>query len=67
MNILQELDILNNSLSDFGLCPSDWLVIKEDSCVYKIENKEEPHFFFRGKVKFENGRKKWRSIRLAGL
>lgn len=67
MNNLQELDVLNSSLSDYGLCPTEWQIIEEEDWLYKIQNKEEPHFFFRGKIKYVNGHKKWRSIRLAGL
>lgn len=67
MNILQDLDTLSNSLSEFGLCPTEWHIIEEDHYIYKIENKKEPHFYFQGKIKFENGHKKWRSIHLAGL
>ena len=67
MNTFQELEALKNSLSDYGLCPTEWLIIEEEVCNYKIENKEEPLFFFRGKIKLENGLKKWGAIRLAGL
>lgn len=67
MNIFTELESLNRSLSDFGLCPSDWIVTEEESHVYKIENIEEPHFYFRGNIKLENGLKKWGAISLAGL
>lgn len=63
----QELDLLNSSLSDYGLCPKEWHIIKEDSIDYRIANKTEPDFFFRGRVKYEKGRKKWTSIQLAGL
>jgi hypothetical protein len=62
-----DLNLLNNSLSEYGLKPKEWHIIKEDGVSYKILNKTEPDFFFRGKIKYENGRKKWGSIRLAGL
>lgn len=67
MKILQELSVLNKSLSEFGLCPTDWTIIEEDVHIYKIENNEEPDFYFRGSVKFENGRKIWGSIQLVGF
>ena len=63
----QNLDLLNNSLASYGLRPTEWQLIKEDGTGYKIANKMEPSFFFRGKTKYENGRKKWSSIYLAGL
>ena len=63
----QSTNALISGLSDYGLCPAEWLVTKEHGTVYKIENLLEPGFFFRGKVKFENGRKKWISIHLAGI
>ena len=63
----QELSTLNSSLADFGLAPDEWYLIKEDSLSYKITNKYEPNFFFRGRIQFSNGRKKWGSIYLISL
>ncbi len=63
----QELSLLGNSLADFGLSPEEWLIIKEDSLSYKITNKCEPSFYFRGRIQFRNGRREWSSIHLAGL
>ncbi|MEK6627615.1 MAG: hypothetical protein AABY53_03230 [Bdellovibrionota bacterium] len=63
----QELILLSNSLSDFGLSPTEWCLMKEDCTSYKITNKIEPNFFFRGQIQFKNGRKRWGSIQLAGL
>jgi hypothetical protein len=62
-----DLNLLNNSLSEYGLKPNEWNIIKENCGHYKILNKTEPDFFFRGKIKYEKGRKKWGSIQLAGL
>ncbi len=62
-----DLNLLNNSLSEYGLKPNEWNIIKENGGSYKIFNKTEPDFFFRGKIKYEKGRKKWGSIQLAGL
>ena len=63
----QELIFLSNSLADFGLSPAEWQLVKEDSTSYRIANKAEPNFFFRGRTLFSRGRKKWSSIQLAGL
>ena len=63
----QELSLLSNDLSNYGLCPIEWFLIQEDSVSYKIANKQEPGFYFRGRIQFKNGRKKWSSIHLAGL
>ena len=62
-----DLALLNNSLSDYGLQPQDWQLIKKNHELYKITHKTEPDFFFIGKIKYEKGRKEWRSIQLAGL
>ena len=67
MGMLAELESLKQGLSDFGLCPLDWLVTEEDGQFYKIENIEEPYFYFKGSIKFENGCKKWNAISLVGL
>lgn len=62
-----DLDLLSNSLSGYGLQPTEWQLIKENPNRYKITNKSEPNFFFIGKIKYEKGRKEWHSIYLAGL
>lgn len=67
MNNLWDIEILKNGLAEFGLCPDDWNVSKENGLFYKIENIDEPHFFFKGYIKLENGYTKWDTIRLAGL
>lgn len=64
---LIETSSLNKDLSDFGLKPNDWYLIQEDGLIYRIENKNEPTFFFKGRVHFRKGKKKWRSIYLAGI
>lgn len=63
----QELTQLINSLSNYGLSPADWCLMKIDSMNYRIANKTEPNFFFKGQIQFINGRKRWSSIQLAGL
>lgn len=67
MNVATELESLNESLSDFGLCPAEWTITEEDTFLFKIENIEEPQFYFKGNIKVEDGRRKWGSISLAGL
>gem|GEM_PF-1159825 len=63
----QELASLSKSLSEYGLSPAEWELIKEDRVNYKIANKYEPKFFFRGRIQFRRGRKIWGSIQLAGI
>lgn len=67
MSMIAEIETLIESLADFGLCPAEWIITEQESLIYKIQNKEEPQFFFRGSISFENGCKKWSSICLAGL
>lgn len=70
MNVVkkeQDLTSLNKGLSEYGLSPTDWQISKVVGIHYKIVHKNEPEFFFHGKVKFKNGRKKWGSIQLAGI
>lgn len=67
MSLIAEIEPLIESLAEFGLCPAEWIVTEQDSQIYRIQNKKEPQFYFKGNVSFENGRKKWGSIFLAGL
>lgn len=67
MSMITEVETLVESLAEFGLCPTEWVITQQESLIYKIQNKEEPQFFFKGNISFENGRKKWGSICLAGL
>ena len=63
----QEQNTLTKSLSDYGLSPSDWHIKHQEGNIYRIENKDEPHFFFRGTVHKKKGRREWGSISLSGL
>ncbi len=67
MKMAAELESLIESLSDFGLCPSEWIITEQESQIYRIENREEPQFFFKGNIRLEAGRIKWNTIFLAGL
>lgn len=62
-----ELTVLAKSLSQFGLRPIDWKLSKKSEDCVKIENKEEPSFYFIGKLKLEDGQTKWNTIQLASL
>ena len=62
-----ELTVLAKNLSEFGLRPIDWKLSKKSDDSVKIENKEEPSFYFIGKLKSEEGQPKWTSIQLASL
>lgn len=62
-----DLKTLSRSLSEFGLQPYDWVLIKNSNSQIKIQHKEEPSFYFIGKVTLEKGQKKWNSIHLASL
>lgn len=53
---------LNQSLQQFGLCPKDWTLKKQSDQKYAIINKDDPDFFFIGKIKTET--KNWEFIQL---
>ncbi|MBC7420091.1 MAG: hypothetical protein H7328_05135 [Bdellovibrio sp.] len=75
MNFLQttnvtkatELKLLSLGLSEFGLQPFDWLLIKNTENQIKIQHKQEPSFYFIGKTISKDGEKKWNSIQLGSL
>ena len=62
-----EMMHLNSSLADYGLRPEDWEIIPEQLNEFKIENIEEPSFFFKGTTVLKKGRKIWQKIQLLGL
>lgn len=62
-----EIKSLMNCLSEYGLSPSDWQIIREKGRTYKIENRYEPGFHFRGTATFKKDRLEWRSISLSGI
>ena len=62
-----ELQSLNFGLSEFGLSPNDWLLIKNESNQIKIQHRQEPNFYFIGKTIIKNGVQTWNSIQLASL
>ncbi|MBY0555522.1 hypothetical protein K2P97_13405 [bacterium] len=70
MNVVkknQDITSLNRGLSEYGLSPADWQIRKVAGTEYKIIHRSEPNFVFLGKIKFENGRKKWGSIQLKAI
>ena len=62
-----ELKALSLGLSEFGLQPFDWTLIKNASGTIKIQHKSEPSFYFIGRTTTLKGQKKWNSIQLASL
>lgn len=66
-NAQAELKTLNKDLSDFGLHPFDWVLIKNSQKEIKIQHKIEHDFYFIGRTISKNGKKKWSSIQLASL
>ncbi len=45
-NHTMELKGLNHDLSEFGLQPIDWVLIKRTRSQIKIQHRAEPSFFF---------------------
>ncbi len=69
MNLLQNCDEQNLvelklQLSDFGLYPSDWELIKSTSQQIKIQNKSEDSFYFHGLTEESAGKNIWKNISL---
>lgn len=52
-NDQDQMNFLNQSLQQFGLCPKDWTLKKESNQKYVIVHKDDPDFFFIGKIKAE--------------
>ena len=61
-NNQDQMNFLNQSLQQFGLCPKDWNLKKESNQKYIITHKDDPDFFFIGKIKTET--KSWDFIQL---
>ncbi len=61
------LNELNSQLSDFGLSPADWKLIKGTDEHIKIENKFESSFYFLGLTQKSDGKNYWKNIQLAGI
>ncbi len=61
-NNQDQMNFLNQSLEQFGLCPKDWTLKKESHQKYVIIHKDDPDFFFIGKIKAET--KGWDFIQL---
>lgn len=62
-----EVTILAAELSSYGLSPQDWVLKRETTNVYHIENKSEPEFCFKGQTTVSHGRKQWQSIALKSV
>ncbi len=58
----KDIDFLNQNLQQFGLCPTDWTLKKESAQKYLITHKDDPDFFFIGKIKDET--QNWDFIQL---
>lgn len=64
---ITEAYLLKKSLSNFGLHPDDWLLLKCTHISYKIINVSEPGFIFKGYIRDINGKKTWSSIHLLSI
>ena len=72
MNLFQShsdatLTELNSQLSEFGLHPKEWSLIKDSNFQIKIQNKNHDSFYFMGSIKKQNGKKLWKNIQLISL
>lgn len=62
-----ESEMLHLELSSYGLSPADWVIKKESKYFYKIENRNDPNFFFSGITKPTRLRYKWNRIVLKSI
>ncbi len=71
MNLITDTEIsmleLNSQLSDFGLQPADWRLIRNTDDQIKIENKFESSFYFLGLTQKNGAKDYWKNIQLAGI
>lgn len=63
---MQQLLSLQLGLTEFGLKPAEWQIIKKSSKQFMIQNAYENNFYFFGETQPTN-ENKWKSIRLASL
>ena len=61
-NDTTDLTILNQNLKQFGLCPADWKLQMESHQRIMITHKDDPEFYFVGKINDES--KSWEFIQL---
>lgn len=62
-----ENEMLQLELSSYGLSPSEWVIKKESRHFYKIENRDDPEFYFNGMTKTNRQRIKWNRIMLKSI
>lgn len=62
-----ENEMLQLELSSYGLSPSEWVIKKESQYFYKIENRNDPEFYFNGMAKTNRQRIRWNRIILKSI
>ena len=71
MNLITDTELtmteLSSQLSDFGLQPADWRLIRSTEEQIKIENKIESSFYFLGLTQKNGSKNYWKNIQLAGI
>lgn len=63
----KQISQLSQDLKSFGLNPSEWSVLKENSRRYLIRSKEDENFIFMGKAGRQGKQLKWKKLELASL
>jgi hypothetical protein len=58
---------LKESLKNFGLRPTDWVIKAKSDNTYRIENSDTPEFYFEGVTKQHFGKQVWKKIYLRGF
>ena len=62
-----EMSRLQIDLALYGLSPNDWVIKKESKYFYKIEHRNDPHFYFSGLTEKKSGLQKWGRIYLKSI
>lgn len=61
------LVFLQGQLTQFGLNPSDWSLVRQAKNRYYIQAKEDKNFTFAGLTKIKNGKLSWQKLELISL
>lgn len=55
---------LKLGLKDFGLNPTEWVVLQEEPQTYKVRSKTDKNFMFQGKACRRGKKLKWEKLEL---
>jgi len=56
---------LQAELKAFGLNPSHWVVVPSQTRQYRVQNKIDKNFYFRGQIEVKKEKARWKTLELA--